>query len=180
MENTPREEFVILYKKVALPLMKFLVKRLHGNTDAAEEIFSQTIFATWKGFHTFEHKSQFFTWVCRIALNKMADYYRSQIDHESHFLAPTFDILANIPSRGISIEEKFALEELQNTVRECLNKLPEKQRKLLYLRYWKEESLKTISELLGISERSVEGKLYRARADLRKIFLLENQPFQKE
>lgn len=173
MDQNPREEFVVLYKKFALPLMKFLVKRMHGNTEAAEEIFSQTILATWKSFHTFKHKSQFFTWVCRIALNKMADYYRSQIDHESHIIAPTFDILSNIPSRGISIEEKITLEELRDTVRKCLDKLPEEQHKLLYLRYWKEETTKTIAEALGISERSAEGKLYRARLALREIVVNE-------
>lgn len=173
--QAPREEFVILYKKFALPLMKFLVKRLHGNTEAAEEIFSQTILATWKSFHTFKHKSQFFTWVCRIALNKMADYYRGQIDHKSHLVAPTFEILANIPSRGISIEEKLSLEELRCTVKQCLEALPEEQRNVLYLRFWKEMTLKNIANLLGISEKAAEGRIYRAKIALRSL-IIEKYP----
>lgn len=149
--------------------MKFLISRMGGNKEAAEEVFSQTVVAAWRGWHTFEHKSSYFTWVCRIGLNKMADYYREEINRRSTFIVPTLQSWANIKDNNLLPDEKLALDELKNAVRNCLLLLPEDKRKLLYLRYWKGLSLKEISQVYAVSERSIEGKLYRARADFREI-----------
>lgn len=179
MKNNPRftpkklankhQNFALVYKNLALPLMKFLVKRMGGNQQSAEEVFSQTVMAAWKGFHTFEHKSTYFTWICRIGLNKMADYYREEINRRSTFIVPTLESWANLKDNNLLPDEKIALNELKNTVRNCLLILPEDKRKLLYLRYWKGLSLKEIAVQYCVSERAIEGKLYRARADFREI-----------
>jgi len=188
MKNTPHfspkklakkhQNFASVYKNLALPLMKFLVKRMGGDNQAAEEVFSQTVIAAWKGWHTFEHKSSYFTWVCRIGLNKMADYYREEVNRRSTFIVPTLESWANLKDNSLLPEEKLALDELKNAVRSCLLLLPEEKRQLLYLKYWRGMSLKEMAVVYATSERSVEGKLYRARADFRKIYLLKNQPFQ--
>lgn len=181
MSKTPRflakqlskkhQNFSSLYKGVALPLMKFLVKRMGGNQQAAEEVFSQTIIAGWKGLHTFEHKSTYFTWLCRIALNKMADYYREQVNERSRFIVPTLETWANITDNNLLPDEKLALDELRTCVRSCLDLLPDGKRKLLYLRYWRGLSLKEIATVYCISERAAEGKLYRAKLAFKKIYV---------
>src|SRR3990167_8673681 len=55
------EPFQVIYKKLALPLTKFIVKRVGGDQDAVEEVFSRTLEAAWKGWNSFEHKSTYFT-----------------------------------------------------------------------------------------------------------------------
>ncbi len=176
-KNNPRVKraFETLYKKWALPLTKFIVKRMGGDTEAAEEVFSRTITAAWKGFTTFRHKSSFFTWLCRIALNKIADYYRDQVNYNSRFITPTIKKLSQYKSKDINLEEKLALEELKEAVHDCLNLLPYEKRRLLWLRYWQELTLAEIAKTLGISERAVEGRLYRARQSLATI-IQTNQP----
>lgn len=155
--------------------MKFIVKRMGGNQEAAEEVFSQTVEAALKGWYAFEHKSSYFTWVCRIALNKMADYYRDQINEKSVLIAPGFEILAKIGSHSLSPEEKMALDELKLCILECLRLLPPEKRRLLYLKYWKELSHKEIGKIMGLTERAVEGQLYRAKQALKEI-LQEKYP----
>lgn len=162
--------------------MKFLIKRTGGNQEAAEEVFSRTVFAAWKGWHTFEHKSRFFTWLCRISLNKLADYYRDQIHERSRLITPTLKEWANIQDKNLTPEEKIALDNLRSCVHACLDLLPEEKRKLLYLRYWQEKTIKNIADLLGISERAAEGKIYRAKFTFRKTLAtkhpeLVNYPF---
>lgn len=166
---TRHENFAKLYKKFALPLMKFLVKKMGGNWQDAEEVFSQTVLAAYQGFHTFEKKSKFFTWLCKIALNKAADYYRDQINDRSRFIAPTLDNLANVRDNTLSIEEKLILQELRSCIKQCLLLLPEKKRRLLYFRYWSELTIAEIAKIFGISERAVEGQIYRAKLALRQI-----------
>ncbi len=58
---------------------------------------------------------------------------------------------SNAPDPETMLEEK----ELQNIVRETLEKLPEKERIVLTLYYYEELTLKEIGEVLGISESRV-------------------------
>ncbi len=163
--------FELMYKEAALPLMKFLVKRMGGNVTAAEDVFQETVLAALKGWHTFEHKSSYFTWVCRIGLNKTADYYRKQINHESRFIAPFFEEIASIGASELTHDERLSLNELRASVKECLNLLPDEKRELLYMRYWKDMTIKAIAQSLGISERAAEGKVYRAKLAFREIVI---------
>jgi len=177
MTKTPRtslkyKSFALLYRQFGLPLMKFLVKRMGGNQEAAGEVFSQTIFAALKSWHTFQHKSSFFTWICRIGLNKMADYYRDQIHERSIIVIPALEELANIGSKDLSSDEKYALEELRMAIRDALGKLSPQQRQLLHLRYWRDQTISAIAKTLNMSERSVEGKIYRAKVALKQILMV--------
>lgn len=184
MPKTPRftaktlaqkhELFAGVYKQFTLPLTKFLVKRMGGDQKAAEEVFSRTIVAAWKGWSTFENKSSYFTWLCRIGLNKIADYYREQVNERSRFVSPTLSSWANVKDENLLPEEKLVLQELQGTVKECLDLLPEEKRKLLYLRFWQQLTMQKIAQILGVSVRAAEGKVYRAKLAFREIYLNNN------
>jgi len=168
MTKTPQFESV--YKKLSKPVLKFIAKRIGARPQATEDVFEETMTAAWKGWNTFKHKSSYFTWVCRIALNKIADYYRGQIHERSKIVAPFLEELAYLEDDRISPEEKLALQDLRVSIRNCLNLLPDEKRNLLYLRYWEEMSIKQISKQFGTSERAVEGKIYRAKILLKDVF----------
>lgn len=162
--------FEVEYKKFISPLTRFVFKKIGSDPEAADIIVSETFEAAWKGYKSFKHKSSFFTWLCRISLNKIADYYRDQINRRSHLVVPTLKKLSQIESNDLPIEEKMALDELRTKVNEVLNLLPEEKRKLLWYRYWKDLSYKEMSVILKISPRAVEGKIYRAKKSFEKLF----------
>jgi len=155
---------------LAVPLTKFVIKRVSGDSQAKEEVLSATMIAAWKGWGSFKHKSSFFTWLCRIALNKIADYYHDQINTRSKFIFPNLKNLADIESKDVSPEEKIALDELRASVNDCLNALPPEKRKLLQFKYWYDLPYNEIAKIMGISERAVEGQLYRARHEFAKVW----------
>ncbi|MEK7168788.1 MAG: RNA polymerase sigma factor [Patescibacteria group bacterium] len=159
-----------LYKSYFSPLTRFVFKKIGSDPYNADIIIHETFEAAWKGYKTFKHKSSFFTWLCRIALNKIADYYRDQINRRSHLIVPTLKKLSQIESKDIPIEEKVALDELRNKVNEVLNLLPEDKRKLLQYKFYRDLSYKEISVKLHISPRAVEGKIYRAKKAFAKLF----------
>lgn len=184
MPKTPRSKhkkslkykgFELFYKELALPVYKFLIRKTGGDAEATEEVCSRTFEAALKGWVAFGHRSSYFTWVCKIALNKLADYYRSQINERSRWIAPALEEIAKIEDKDLKPEERLALKQLRGTVRECLFLLPEEKRKLLYLRYWEELSLGKIAKVMGVSERAIEGKLYRAKCQLR-VAMVEKYP----
>lgn len=158
--------FEKVYLDLALPVYKFIIKKTGGDIDAAEEVSSRTFEAALKGWDAFGHRSSYFTWVCKIALNKWADYYRSQIHERSKIVAPLLEEISKIEDKGLSLEEKLALKELRASVKECLLMLPKQKRQLLYLRYWENLTIEKIAKIVGLSPRSVEGRLYRAKKNL--------------
>jgi len=170
--------FEKLYKKTISPLTRFVFKRIGSDPIMADQIVTETFTAAWKGYKTFRHKSSFFTWLCRIALNKIADYYRDQINHRSHFIVPTFKKWSQIEQLdtiarsdlAMSPEEKFILNEMREKVNQVLNLLPEEKRKLLWFKYYRDLSYKEISIILKISPRAVEGKIYRAKKAFTNLF----------
>jgi len=148
-----------LYRK----LMLFLLKRTGGNYEVAQEVLQNTFLSAIKSFHTFHSKSTFFTWMCRISLNKLADYYRGQVN-------PKFRLPLDIPAPGLTPEEQTSLNDLRAHVNKCLNLLPPRYRQLLQLKYYQELSSREISLKLHLSSRSLEGKLYRAKKLLAGIY----------
>lgn len=173
MSKDPR--FEAIYNKFSQPVYRFISKRIGGNEEAVKEVFTDTLSATWKGFKTFEHKSSYFTWICRIALNKIADYYRGQINERSKFVAPFLEDIANIEDNNLTPDEQFALQELRVSIRKCLDILPTEKRNLLYLRYWRELTVKEISKMFNVSEKVIEGKIYRAKKMLKNVLIKEQE-----
>ena len=162
--------FEAVYKNLSLPLTKFVTKRVSGDSRAAEEVIASTMVAGWRGWKTFRHKSSYFTWLCRIALNKIADYYRDQIHERSRIVVPTLKAMSMVEANDVAPEERMALDELRKMVNDCLNLLPYEKRRLLWFRYWKDLSYRQIANMVGLSERAVEGKLYRARHEFANLY----------
>lgn len=156
---------------VSQKVLRFLLRRSGGNVDAAREALQDTWVAVLRSYRTFNHKSTYFTWICKIALNKLADYYRGQVRHRSRVFVPTIDKFNEIINPEISPVEKLSLDELKITVNQCLNMLPAEYRQLLQLRYYERLSLRNISLSLKIPIRSIEGKLYRAKKMLANVII---------
>jgi len=72
--------FNLLYKQFLSPLTRFVFKRIGSDPIMADQIVTETFTAAWKGYKTFKHKSSFFTWLCRIALNKIADEEKISVE----------------------------------------------------------------------------------------------------
>jgi RNA polymerase sigma factor (sigma-70 family) len=167
---TKNPYFDSLYRSVSTPLFKFIAKHLRKDQIAVEEVFEETIVAGWKGYKSFKHKSTYFTWLCRIALNKIADYYHDQVNENSGIIIPLIDSITYVDKKNLSPEESIALKELRASVNNCLNLLPFEKRRLLWFRYWKDYSYDQIGKMMGISERAVEGRLYRAKEEFAKVW----------
>lgn len=174
MKNNPQKHaphsFVVIYKEFALPLTKFVMKRMGASEDKVEEVVEETAVAAWKGWNSFQHKSSYFTWLCRIALNKISDYYRDQVHHKSKIVVPLIDALADIDNKSLSPEEALALKDLRKSVNGCLDLMSPEKRQLLQYRYWYDLSYDQIGKLLGISERAVEGRIYRAKEKFSEVY----------
>jgi RNA polymerase sigma-70 factor (ECF subfamily) len=169
-DSSCNETFSKEFEKLMVPLTKFIIKRVSGDSQAKEEVLSSTMIAAWRGWNTFKHKSSYFTWLCRIALNKIADYYHDQVHEGSKIVVPLIDSITDIDFKSLSPDEELALKELRGSVNDCLNLLSPEKRRLLQFRFWYDLSYAEMAKILGISERAVEGQLYRAKHEFARVW----------
>jgi RNA polymerase sigma-70 factor (ECF subfamily) len=156
------------YKDLSGKIFRFLLKRNGGDETVAQAVLQDTFVAAFKSYHTFRHKSSYFTWLCKISLSKLADYYRQQVHYRSRIVVPAVEQFNALIDPGLTAEEKLSLDELKNQVNRCLDLLPSRYRRLLYLKYYQSLSTKEICILLHISPRQLEGRLRRAKRSLAK------------
>ncbi|MCA9390345.1 sigma-70 family RNA polymerase sigma factor [candidate division WWE3 bacterium] len=165
----PQKTFRQVYIITSLPLRKFISKKLGRDQQLVDDIFQETMLAAYKGWDGFEHKSKYLTWMCRIALNKIADYYRRNIHNGSRIVVPIIDDLDSLLVTQLTPEEEMYTLEIRNRVLACMELLPDEYKNVLKLRYFKHYSYQKIASIIGGSERSIEGKIYRAKKSLKDI-----------
>jgi RNA polymerase sigma factor (sigma-70 family) len=110
-------------------------------------------------------------WLKRVATNLIREHWRKQARRPAH--VPLAE-----PALAAELAEKIAKEQLPEAFWErkeaqdqlilAVTDLPGEEQELIVGHYFQSESHARLARRLGISERAVEGRLYRARQALRE------------
>ncbi|MCF6292243.1 MAG: sigma-70 family RNA polymerase sigma factor [Robiginitomaculum sp.] len=155
--------FTILMRRFKLPLFKFALRHI-GDADDAEDIVQETFVAAHRNLFRYNPKYEVSTWLYRIALNKCRDLGRKRkamyfINRINPMLEQQVSQFADNSDPETSLLEKTALQLLAKKVAE----LPAKLREPLILCAIEDMSHKQAAEILNISPKAVETRIYRAR-----------------
>jgi RNA polymerase sigma-70 factor (ECF subfamily) len=129
----------------------------------AEELAQDTLLQAWKSIRNFRGNSRLFTWICAILLN----CHRNAIRARKRFWL--FETLENQDTVAVATDLAGEESEPEKTLRECLDRLPRKQRDVVYLRFYAEDSLEGIAAALGCSVGTVKSRLFRGLEKLRAM-----------
>lgn len=165
--------FTVLMRRFKLPLFKFALRHI-GESDDAEDIVQETFVAAHRNLFRYNPKYAVSTWLYRIALNKCRDLGRKRkamyfINRMSPMLEQQVSQFADNSDPETSLLEKTALQLLAKKVAE----LPSKLREPLIFCAIEDMSHKQAAEILGITPKAIETRIYRARK------LLETQSKSK-
>ncbi|MGM9652492.1 MAG: RNA polymerase sigma factor [Eubacteriales bacterium] len=140
------------------PLMRYVISPILPDAQDQEECLSETAMRVWDKIALYDPaRGSIRSWLT--ALNYLRSRRRQGDIRE---------ITEEEPSREPGPEEIVLLRERQAALRRTLDALPEKDRVLFYRKYYYLQSDAQIAAELGVTERSVEGRLYRLRRRLRK------------
>jgi RNA polymerase sigma-70 factor (ECF subfamily) len=131
--------------------------------DLAQEVFIKAYFSLPR----FKAKSEFGTWLYRIAVNHAKDYLRK---NRSRLRDVSIEDVGEqrLAAADKSQEDIQSEEERRALVLKVLERLPEKYRTILTLRDIEGMSYEDISRILGLSPGTVDSRLHRARQKLRQ------------
>lgn len=136
-----------------------------------DDVVQDAFVAAWGSLEAYDPARSFRAWLFAIALNKMRDHLRFRKvrsfffrAHDIHAEAtpPIADLAAN-PERDV-----VARQELQR-VQSVLGRLDPKLREALVLTGLVGMSQPEAASALGISLKTIEGRVMRARAQLRAL-----------
>jgi len=131
--------------------------------DLAQEVFIKAYVSQSK----FQAKSEFGTWLYRVAVNHIKDYLRKNKRRMKEIPLEKAGDRA-LASSDLGPEEQRLREVEREIVQAALARLPEKYRVILTLRDIDGLSYEDISGILKLSPGTVDSRLHRARRKLRE------------
>ncbi|WP_207791828.1 sigma-70 family RNA polymerase sigma factor [Siccirubricoccus phaeus] len=140
--------------------------RVLGQKAEAEEVAQEALLRAWQGAAGFDpERARFTTWLHRIVVNLAIDRARRQA---TAGLRAGPEALAEWADPAPGPEERAVAAQEEAGLRAALGKLPPKYRAAIALAYEEGLSGAEAAAALGLSERALEGVLYRARLALRR------------
>ena len=141
----------------------FKISKMYmDNRDDQNDLFQEIVYQVWKSFHSFEGKSEFSTWLYRIALNTAIIFLKSE--KRRSFIQNDDVSVYKIKEEDYNLEDEQKLKQMYEAIQK-LNPID----KALIFYYLEDFSGKEIATQMGISEGNARVKLNRAKEKLREI-----------
>lgn len=145
-----------------------IVKDCEQAEDIFQETFVKAIMTIKQGRYT--DSGKFSAWISRIAHNLIIDFYRQE--KAENTVSTDSDVTDMLNRRDLAeenIEDRLVSEQIQEDVRRIIDALPESQREVLMMRYYRDMSFKEIAEATNVSINTALGRMRYAILNMRRI-----------
>lgn len=148
--------FIYIVNKYKIKLMRLCFSYTTDQQEA-EDLSQQIFISFYNSIENFREDCLLSTYLYRICISKCISYKRKK-SIKSFLLGLTYD--------GKSHDESLNIDD-KNYIRDCINKLSCELKKCIVLYYYCDLSYKEIGKIINISEKAVEGRIYRAKQKLK-------------
>ncbi len=151
------------------------VRRYVGDADSAYEIVQESFVAAWRNLGRYDAGRSFASWIRAIALNKCRDRGRREAVRRAFFGAdPGGEVVAAAPDPQPRADSGLIAAEQRRALDRAIALLPAKLKEPLILTVFEELSQQAAGEVLGVSAKTVETRVYRARRRLAELLEVED------
>lgn len=145
------------------PLMKYIIAPILPNLQDQEDCLSEVSILIWDKIDTYDStRGSLNAWITSVTRHTALNHKRKSSHYHNE------EINDSIPSNEPSPEDNIIRRERQAEVNRALLQLSQKEMILFYRKYYYLQSTAQIASEMGMTERAVEGKLYRLKRKLRK------------
>jgi RNA polymerase sigma factor (sigma-70 family) len=142
-----------------------LARGATGDTEEALDVTQEAFIAAFGALDRYDLARPFRAWIARIALNKARDAMRRRAVRKMFSLAMREEF-AETPDPAIPADDALAGRQELARASAAITDLPTRLKDVLLLRTIESMSQAETASALGISEKAVETRLYRARKTL--------------
>ena len=167
------EAFNPIVSKYRQRIYNMIYQRV-SDRETAEDICQEVFLKAWEALPKFKGQSALYSWIYKIAINCIIDYYRKRNRHNVMSLEEvpdyTDDILHTKDNRTPQTQHLENME-FEDIIGEAVSRLPFGQRRVFHLRYDEELPIKDIASRLNRSEGTIKTHLFHAHRKLRDMLL---------
>ena len=181
--NFSDEKLVMLYANGLNKAFDILVERYKNKVysyifhivkceDLADDIFQETFVKAIITINQrrYTENGKFLPWIMRIAHNLIIDFYRQEKSENTQSCdSEQVNILNRKDLADSTIEDTMITEQIYLDIKKLVNALPQNQRDVLTMRYYKNMSFKEIAESTNVSINTALGRMRYAIMNMRKL-----------
>ena len=154
------EQLVYRYDREVLTL----AARYTQSSEDAKDIYQEVFLRVYKGLAKFEGKSEFATWLYRIATNVCLTY-KSRKKKAIEISLNEDDVAVDVVDEQA---EKFGtVSDVNDRIQDALKKLSPNQKMVFTLRHFQEHKIKDIARMMNCAEGTVKKYLFEATQKMR-------------
>ena len=140
------------------PMLRYILRPLLPDERDREECLADISLRIWRGAAGFDgDKGSLNGWLTALARNAALNRRGDDVPLED-----------TVPHSGGSAEDALLRREQRARLRAVIAALPVQERDLFYRKYYYCQSTAQMAAELSLTERAVEGRLYRLRQSLRQ------------
>ncbi len=162
LQDGNREALNILMERYQKKLARFIY-HYTGRDNDVDDLVQDTFVKCYLNIHGFRFESQFSTWLFQIAVNLCKDAARKKggrtVSIDSEMVTAGMALASDDPSPENAVASKHLLEKLDQEI----HRLPHKLKTALIAFAIDDQSQEECAKLLGITPKTVETRVYRAR-----------------
>lgn len=152
------------------PLIRYVVAPIVKDPHDREDCVSEIAMRIWEKIELFDDMRGSWTgWITSVTRNTAFNKVRSQRSQTLNTNnLTTLDEAQNLPATEPGPEEQVLRAEQKAALAKAIDMLSTPDRVLFYRKYYYLQSTAQIASELGMTQRAVEGRLYRLKQKLRK------------
>ena len=140
--------------------------KITGDYFTAEDLAQETFLTVYQKYETFDGQNEK-AWICRIATNKSIDYIRSA----GQRMVPTQDAFFELITEKKENPEELCIEqEIRNNLTKYCDELKPPYDEIAREYYLEEMTAAQIAKTRGVTLKTVQTQIYRARSMLQKLY----------
>lgn len=141
--------------------MKFI-----GSQQDAEEVAQDALIQVFHKIHQFEGRSAFKTWLYKIVHN----YCRNRVSKiiRKREVKESYEKFSE--ENSSDVQEPETQTPLSECVQEAMNKMKEKERSILVMKFTSGLTIQEIAEAMGIGLSAAKMRLYRAMDSFKELY----------
>ena len=156
-----------------------VIHRIMRNREDAQDAVQDCLLNAFAHVKDFDERSQFATWLTRIAINAALaklrkDHWKREIPMNEPNPLCEIERHGEIQDSAPDPEEAYRLRERREILNTAILGLRPRARRVVELHQLKEHSLRETAQILGISTAAVKARMFHARVALHRMPLLQS------
>ncbi len=152
------DEYALIIDRFEGPLERYIMRITHADHEDVEELLQTIFIKAYRSLNGFDTRLKLSSWLYRIAHNVCVDYLRKN-SKKTHMSLDAEDEYSQALIESIASEDNVSLylatEEQKRSVRNIIQRLPDKYRTVIILFFAEGKSYDEISDILQIPVNSV-------------------------